>query len=468
MPSPDPDGEALPVPPPASAAEPPTAKSAPSAPSLPRAEALAVSGRVTSVRHRRAPRRTRWRWLVAVAIGIVVLAWGIGRPLLLGPRVTVTPVLRADLVQTLVASGHVETPFRVSVSSQVTGVVMRIPVAQGQRVRAGDTLLLLDAREARALAVQAEGQLAQAVAKLRQVQVTTLPLARLALAEATTVLRNEQQKYDRNLAALGFDSPASRDAALATLEVARARVRSAELQVAANSAGGSDYVLAEAQLAQAQANLEAVRARAGYLVVTAPRAGVLIGRTIEAGDVVQPGKELMVLSPVGDVDIVVRIDERNLGLVAVGQSAMASVDAYPTETFPARVHYINPAVDRLRASVEVKLRVPTPPAYLRQDMTVTVDIEAAIRPHTLIVPTADIHELDTPNAWVLTASDGRARKRPVQVGLVSGSKAEILSGVSEGDLIVPRSADSVEDGHRLRVQATAAATAARVPRSATQ
>lgn len=148
------------MPPPASAAEPPTAKSAPSAPSLPRAEALAVSGRVTSVRHRRAPRRTRWRWLVAVAIGIVALAWGIGRPLLLGPRVTVTPVLRADLAQTLVASGHVETPFRVSVSSQVTGVVMRIPVAQGQRVRAGDTLLLLDAREARALAVQAEGQLA--------------------------------------------------------------------------------------------------------------------------------------------------------------------------------------------------------------------------------------------------------------------------------------------------------------------
>ena len=467
MPAPDLNGGALPVPPPASASVPRTAETAPSALSLPGAETLAVSGRVTSVRPRRAPRRPRRRWLVAVAIGLLALAWGVARPLLLGPRVTVTPVLRADLVQTLVASGHVETPFRVSVSSQVTGVVMRIPVEQGQRVRAGDTLLLLDAREARALAVQAEGQLAQAAATLRQMQVTTLPLARLALAEATTVLRNEQQKYDRNLAALGFDSPASRDAALATLEVARARVRSAELQVAASSAGGSDYVLAETRRAQAQANLQAVRARSGYLVVTAPRASVLIGRTIEAGDVVQPGKELMVLSPVGDVDIVVRIDERNLGLVAVGQSAMASVDAYPSETFPARVHFINPAVDRLRASVEVKLRVPSPPTYLRQDMTVTVDIEAAVRPHTLIVPTADIHELGTPNAWVLTASDGRARKRTVQVGLVSAGKAEILSGVSEGELILPRTAGPIAEGHRLRVQ-TAAAAVERAPRSDTR
>jgi HlyD family secretion protein len=294
-------------------------------------------------------------------------------------------------------------------------------------------------------------------------QEVTLPSARQALAEATAVLRNEQQTFDRNLAALGFDSPASRDAALAKLEVARARVKSAELQVAASRPGGSDYVLAETQREQARANLEAVRARSGYLVVTAPRAGVLIARSVEAGDVVQPGTELMVLSPVGDVDIVVRIDERNLGLIAVGQSAIASVDAYPTETFPARVHFINPAVDRLRASVEVKLRVPTPPAHLRQDMTVTVDIEAATRPRTLIVPTADIHELGTPNAWVLIATDGRARRRPVRVGLVSAGKAEILSGVAEGDLIVPRSANSVPDGKRLRVR-SAAAEANRAPR----
>lgn len=396
----------------------------------------------------------------------LALAWFVGRPYLLGPLVTVTPVVRADLVQTLVASGHVETPFRVSVSSQVTGVVTRVPVAEGQRVRAGDTLLLLDAREARALAGQAEGQLAEAEVRLRQLREVTLPSARQALAEATATLRNEQQRYDRNLAALGFDSPASRDAALANLEVARARVKAAELQVAASRPGGSDYVMAETQRAQARANLEAVRTRTGYLVVTAPRAGLLIARSVEAGDVVQPGTELMVLSPVGDVDIVVRIDERNLGLIAVGQTAIASSDAYPSETFPARVHFINPAVDRVRASVEVKLRVPTPPAHLRQDMTVTVDIEAARRPQTLIIPTADIRELGTPNAWVLIATDGRARRRPVRVGLVSAGKAQILSGVAEGDLIVPRAASSVQDGQRLRVR-PAAAEADRAPRSTT-
>lgn len=415
--------------------------------------ATPVSGRGSSVsrRGRKTPRTRRW-WLIGAAVTALALAWFVGRPYLLGPVVFATPVLRADLVQTLVASGHVETPFRVSVSSQITGVVTRVPVNEGATVRAGDTLLTLDAREARALLIQSEGQLAQASARLRQLRETTLPSARQTLAEASAILLNEQQNFDRNLAALGFDTPASLDAAKASLEVARARVKAAELQVAASSIGGTEYVVAESQVAQARANLEAVRVRMSYHVVTAPRAGVLIARSVAAGDVVQPGEELMVLSPIGDVDIVVRIDERNLGLITVGQSAIASADAYPAESFPARVTFINPSVDRLRASVEVKLRVPEPPATLRQDMTVTVDIEVARRPGTLIVPAADIYQLGASDAWVFTVSEGRVHRRAVRVGLVSAGRAEIVSGLAEGERVVSRSATALNDGQRVRVE----------------
>ncbi len=384
---------------------------------------------------------------------IAALLWFVLRPNLLGPLVVTSPVVRADLVQTLVASGRVETPFRVSIGSQITGVVKRVPVEEGQQVTAGDTLVILDATESRALTAQADGQVAQAAARLRQLRDVTAPSAEQALSEARATLLIMQQTFDRNLAAAGFDTPASRDAAKANLDIARARMRAAELQASSNRPGGSDYVLAETQLQQARANLDATRSRGGYRVVSAPRDGVLIARHVEVGDVVQPGKELMVLAPSGVVDVVIRVDERNLSLVAIGQSALASADAYPNDAFPARVIFINPAIDPLRASVEVKLRVAKPPAYLRQDMTVSVDIEAARRPQTVIAFAADVHDLNTANPWVLVVKDAVARRRPVTVGLVSSGRVEILSGVSEGDRLVPIAVTSVEDGDRLRVRA---------------
>lgn len=406
-----------------------------------------------------ARKRSRRRWLTAVTLMLVALGWFVGRPMLLGPVVIATPILRTDLVQTLVASGHIETPFRVSIGSQITGVVTRIPVAEGQAVRQGDTLLLLDATEARALDLQANGQLAQAAARMRQLHELTVPSAVQSLAEARATLLNMQQTFDRNLAVAGFDTPASRDAAQANLDIARTHVRTAELQVTSNSVGGSDYRVAETQFTQARANLDAARSRTGYRVVTAPRSGVLISRGVEVGDVVQPGKELMLLSPAGDVDIVVQIDERNLGLIAVGQPALASADAYAKLSFPATVFFINPAVDILRASVEVKLRVPSPPTYLRQDMTMSVDIEAKRRPQTLVVASSDVHDATTTHPWLMLAINGHARRRAVTLGILSGGKAEILTGASAGDLVVPASAAPVTDGHRIRVSARAPSAA---------
>jgi hypothetical protein len=89
---------------------------------------------------------------------------------------------------------------------------------------------------------------------------------------------------------------------------------------------------------------------------------------------VQPGKVLMVLSPKADMQLVLQIDEKNLHLLRLKQAAVASADAYPDQKFDAELVFINPRVDPLRGSVEVKLTVPKPPAYLQQDMTVSVDL----------------------------------------------------------------------------------------------
>ena len=403
-----------------------------------------------------------WPWLFGAlaAIGIAALAWVYGSPLVLGPVVTVSSVIRTNLVQTLVASGHIETPFRISVSSRIAGVVARIPVSEGDTVSAGDTLMVLDNSEARATVLQTEGQVAQAEARTRQIRELTLPLAQKGLDSAMATLMNAQQIYDRaaKLAKSGVGTRAAREEAEKYLTVARTQSGEAELQVLTNRVGGSDYALAETQLAQAQASLAAANVRLGYAEIKAERSGILISRSVEAGNVVQPGVELMQLSPAGDVQIVVQIDEKNLGLVALGQDALASADAYGKQTFPVKVAFINPAVDLQRASVEVKLKVTDPPAYIRQDMTVSVDISVASRQQALVMDFADVHDPAGEAPWVLKVADGHAKRQAVKVGLVSAGKVEILSGLAEGDKIIPTTLTAVVDGSKIRTAAAAAST----------
>jgi HlyD family secretion protein len=163
----------------------------------------------------------------------------------------------------------------------------------------------------------------------------------------------------------------------------------------------------------------------------------------------------MRLSPAGATLLVVQIDEKNLGLIAIGQAALASSDAFPKETFAARVVYINPGIDLQRASVEVKLLAPSPPAYLRQDMTVSVDIEVSRRPSALVVPAASIIGLGTINPTALKVEGGRAVSQSVKVGLTSTGKAEIIDGLKVGDHVLSAPA-GVKDGARIRARSTPA------------
>ena len=372
---------------------------------------------------------------------------------MLGPVVSVDQVIRADFVKTVVASGHVEAPFRVNIGSQITGVVANVPVSEGQTVKTGDTLILLDDREARAAVVQAEGLVAGAEARMRQLRELTLPSAEQALKQAQANLINSQQAYDRAaaLAKSGYGTMATLDEATKTLDVARAQVRNTEFQVFTNRPGGSDYAMAEMLLNQARANLAAAQSRLSYTAISAPRDGTLISREVERGNVVQPSQVLMKLSPLGDTQLVVQIDEKNLGSLALGQKAIASADAFPNESFSAEVAYINPGIDLQRASVEVKLRVPEPPSYLREDMTVSVDIEVARRSNTLIAAAADVHAMNSATPWVLRIDGARAERQPVKIGLVSAGKAEVLEGLNENDLILPATT-AVGDGSRVRAQ----------------
>jgi len=391
------------------------------------------------------------RWFVLTVLVIAVSGAIALLRLFLGPEVIVDQVKRGNLVKTVVASGHFETPFRVEIGSQMTGVVTDVLVDEGEAVKAGQELIHLDAREIKAAVVQSQGALAQAEARLRQLNELTLPAARETLAQAKASLVDAQSTYDRtsSLFKNGFSPNSALDEAQKNLDVAKAQVRSAELQVFTASPGGSDYVVAETQVNQALANLEAAQSRLAYTVITAPRDGVLINRSVEKGSVVQAGKPLLVLAPNGISQLVIGVDERNLGLIALDQPALASADAFPDQKFEGKVSYINPSVDITRASVEVKLDVTEPPSFLRQDMTVSVDIEVGRRNDVTVIGTRYLHDLQTDTPWVLIVSNGRAVKRNVKLGLRGLNDAEIIDGLTMGDKIIP-SLSGVVSGQRIR------------------
>ena len=220
--------------------------------------------------------------------------------------------------------------------------------------------------------------------------------------------------------------------------------------MATNRPDGSDYAVAKAALAQAKATLLVAAAKLDATVIRAPADGMLIARSVEPGHVAEAGKELMALAPAGETQLVLEIDEKHLAELAIGQKALGSADAFPAQRFAAELVYINPGIDPARGAVEVKLRVPNPPAYLRQDMTVSVDIEVARRADAIVVPSDALHDAASAEPWALVVRDRHTVRQPVKLGLRGDERTEVIEGIAAGDALVPVTNVTIEAGRRVR------------------
>lgn len=400
------------------------------------------------------PRRSMRTMLLAGAAFLAVAgaAAYYATPYVLGVKVTPYVVTREDIVQTIVANGQLETASRVELGSQIMGTVSEVRVKQGDVVKAGDVLAVLDSADATAILDQSTAALKQAEAKLALIASYNLPSAQQSLTQNQAILRNIKLQLDRvnKLSAQGYATRASREDAQRAYDIAASQVNASELAVKSLSPGGSDVAFATAAVTLAQAAVRSSQSRLALLQVTAPFNGTVMLRSVEAGNVIQASQVLFMLAPPIGKRLVVQIDERSFSLIKLGQTAIASADAYPTERFTARVSDINPAVDPQRGSVEVKLDIDNAPVYLREDMTVSVDIEVAKRNGALVLPTAAVRDAMGAEPHVMVITAGRAEDRKVTLGTRGQTKTEILSGLVEKDLIIPVLASTVEAGDKVR------------------
>lgn len=384
--------------------------------------------------------------LAAAGLAALVL-WPRGR------EVDGVAVRRAPLTQSVVATGRIATPARITVGAPLAATVLAISVREGDSVKPGQVLARLQADDADALVRQAAAALAEAEARLSQIATVGEPVAAQALAQAEAnlhVARREAER-SRQLVAQGFYSQSRVDDALRIETNARNALDTTRAQLRAQQQGGTEREAARARVDQARAQLANARARAALLTLTAPSAGTVLSRKAEPGDVTTAGKVLLELAEAGETRVYATVDEKNLRLLALGQKARGVADAFPGTPFEAELYYLAPAVDPQRGTVEIRFRVPAPPAFLRPDMTISVETVTGHRDATLVLPSEALRDADGGAPWVLVARDGVAERVPVQTGLTGIGQVEILNGLVEGDVaILP--ASGALDGDRVRLR----------------
>jgi len=400
------------------------------------------------------PTRRLRRWWMAVVIVLVLAlcAWGVQR--WRGPQVPAVQVQTQPLVRTLQFSARVETLSRVGMGSTVVGRVAQVHAREGDVVQAQQLLVQLEQAELLAALQQSQASLAQAQAQLTNLRTNSRIGNQAQVLQAQASVTQAQADWQRNekLVQQGFLSRATLDEKRKALDVAQAQLQAAQAQAAASADGGAELKGAEAQVLQAQAAVQTAQAKLAQTRITAPSPGKVLLRTVEPGQIVQPGTALLQLALEGPTQIVAQVDERFLDQLREGQSAQVVADAFADQRLVAKVVSIAPSVDAQRGAVEVKLTLDAvPPAFLREDMTVSVAVETGRVAQALVLPLQALHSAQDRSlqAQVLVLDGGQAIAQPVQMGLRTLEAAEITQGLQSGDTVL---LPPTQAGQRVRAR----------------
>jgi len=391
----------------------------------------------------------KWSGGAALLLALAGGAW-----LLAGQRgalVQVVPVVRSGIVQSVVATGRLNAPARMDIGAEVTATVLEVRVREGDKVKAGALLIRLSDAEAHAALVQAQAALTEARGRATQQASVAAPVSTQAVVQAQAAFTAAERDHQRarELVAQGFFPQQKLDEARRTLDTARSALQSAQVQAQSNQPSGIERTLAVARVDQAAAAVEMAQARLARLAITSPVDALVLTRSVEPGSMAQPGRVLLTLAAQGGTRIDANVDEKNLRLLQPNMLAKAVADAYPGQPFDAQLNYIAPAVDPQRGTVEVRLAVAKPPAFLRPDMTVSVELVGGVKKDALVLPSGAVRDADREAPWALALQDGRAVRVPVKLGLRGVGAVEILDGLKEGDPVIPQTEKALP-GDRVR------------------
>lgn len=398
-----------------------------------------------------------------ILIGVIVLAVLVAAGLLStqgrrgrGVEVRVEEVSKRDLVATVTASGNVRARRKVDISSDISARVTSLLVEEGDDVEAGQTLLRLDPSQYQAALERNRATLSQTQAQV---------------AQARANFRRAEREYTRMVSLRARDS----------LLVSRQDVENAETDLDVQR---SLFEAAEFGVNQARAAVDEAADQLSKTIITAPISGRVTRLNVEQGETVivgtmnNPGSLVLTVSDMSVMEVVLEVDETDVPEIALGDSALVELDAFPDLEFRGTVTEIGNSAIRPPSEAASTGQTPTidfevivtlddPPAELRPDLSATADVITDVRLQQLSIPiiALTIREEDRealaraeeeegedtpegpsgplsrgatqePVEGVFVFRDGTAHFTPVEVGIAGQEYFEVLSGLSEGDVVV--------------------------------
>ena len=201
---------------------------------------------------------------------------------------------------------------------------------------------------------------------------------------------------------------------------------------------------------------ELVRMRQPKLTVTifSPASGVVTERLVTAGQYVNEGTPLFSVASLSSVWVEAELYETDLGVAAIGTTAVVTADAYPGKTFRGRVTFVDPAVNPETRTLKVRIELPNPGNLLKPEMFVKAAL-AGRKTKTLAVPEGAVVITGSRAVTWVEASPGSFEPRTVTVGRRGDGYYEILSGLSEGETVAASGGFLIDSESQLRAAQSA-------------
>ena len=343
-------------------------------------------------------------------------------------------VRQGSISSFLTSTSNLRALREVDLMAQTEGTVRRVSAEEGDYVREGQLLCVLDDRELVIRRRLTEEKLAQTRIQLEK--------ARIRGEKVQVQIKNTALELDRKERAYADDLVSEE-------EVATLRYRIAELEHDERAAASEVREFTH-RVSELETEIEQVQLEISRSELRAPFSGHLTRRTVELGQTVRGSDALFRLGAFSPLYADVHVAEREARLVRPGQAAAVALDAGGTESSQGRVIRISPVVDESTGTVKVTIELVSSDSFFKPGAFVRVDIRTDTREQATIVPRRALREQDG-ESFVFLVRDGVAHRRPVRLGYQRDQEVEVLEGVDPGDPLVVAGHGQLNEGSKVRV-----------------
>ena len=337
---------------------------------------------------------------------------------------------------------------QVSVRSQVEGRLLNLSVDVGDDVRQGQVLARLDDNLLAVAVNREQAELATLESELARAKIQ-VKNAQIQLEEALVKLEqaeNDAARYVK-LAKTGLIAQQQAESFQTAAKVAQKAVLSAKEQINTEKQG---IAAAISRIAAQKAAIAEQQQRQAFTTLIAPIDGVVLTKTREPGNLIQPGEEVLQIGDLSRVKVIVPLSELDLGDINLGQKVRVQLDAFRGNSFLGKVTSIAPLADATARQLSVEVTVANPNRKIKGGLLARATFVSARQQRVIVPESAILKENDLNYVFVVNEEtetrQAKVTKQQVQLGNKANGKVEIATGIQPGTKLVVRSSQPLSDG----------------------